>query len=356
MTSTHRTLHTTAGGRAFATALTALALSLCLCACAKSSPDAPFITYLERVGRTLDVMVAAPRATALAKPPRSAQLQLPLTGDTLNTLDFLALSGCALQTTIGKRNSSLGRMAKPSQRLLLELEFLRRVPQCIDHLRDEGRAALADQLAGARQMKQQQLPTLIFNATLGSDEYRAFWRTTRPAGEYPRVADQLAITALNAINQRVERWLSGDYSADNTAFEIALGEVAGGDGGAVLRSLVRQADWLAAANGMLQQRMDKGPLCGPALRHDAADILPNVVQKYFIEGIQPHAAELSRRYYRLTPAVNTLEQLLQETIPPAYRAWQQKRKEQLTAAMAAPREHVEQIQAIQAPCKQNPGR
>jgi hypothetical protein len=70
----------------------------------------------------------------------------------LGALDFLAISGCEVQVTIGKRNSSLGRMAKESQRLLLELEYLALAPECIDYQRRQGRSGVADTLEQAWQL------------------------------------------------------------------------------------------------------------------------------------------------------------------------------------------------------------
>jgi hypothetical protein len=348
--------HRTIVHSAFPAQLIWLPALLCLAACQQSSGDAAFETYLERLGRPLGVIVATPQSTPLPKPPRSGQLQLALPGGKLDTLDFLALSGCKVQVTIGKRNSSLGRMAKPSQRLLLQLEFLRLAPACEDKLRAENRAALADLLAHTWQLKHNQLPALAFNATLGSDEYRAFWRKVRPAGEYPSVADNIAVSALQAINGHMERWLAGDFMADNTEFELLLGEVAGGDGGAVLRSMAHQADWLDAANDMLARRMSKGPLCSRPQPNDAANIIARVVQKYFVAGTQPQAAQLNRRFYALAPPVNALEAKLVAVLPDLYRQWVAARNALLARAQNAPRQHVEQIQALLKGCNSTLGR
>ena len=49
----------------------------------------------------------------------------------LSLIDFLSLSGCELQANIAKRNTSMGRTASASQRLILDLEFLRLAPACV---------------------------------------------------------------------------------------------------------------------------------------------------------------------------------------------------------------------------------
>jgi len=167
------------------------------------------------------------------------------------------LSGCTVQATIGKRNSSLGRYAKPSQRLLLELEYLQLAPPCIDLLRDHN-STLANAIDAAWRQRQKQLPALIFNATLGSDEYRSFWLAPRAPGDYPVVSLAVAVSALKRINRHVCRWLSGDYQAQNRDFEVLLSQVAGGDAGALLQALHTQSSGVLAADpavGRLQSRL-----------------------------------------------------------------------------------------------------
>jgi len=331
----------------------ACATLVLLAACQPQGPTAQFDDYLTRLGRTLAVDVPAVERQALPVPPRTGQLQHDIPPGSLDALDFLALSGCAVQVTIGKRNSSLGRMAKPSQRLLLELEYLQLAPDCIAHRRDNGNEALAADLEQAWQLKRQQLPALIFNATLGGEEYRAFWRAGALAPDYPGSISSEVPSALLAINNHARRWLAGDYQANNRDFEILLSAVAAGDGGALYRALHQQDAWLSAANRMLDWRMARGPLCSTNIRPAAADILPNVIRNYFIETIQLRAAGLNRRNHELLPPVTVLEEMLGTTLPAEYRAWRDGRNSQLDHLVQAPRRHVEKLIAIQEPCMDN---
>lgn len=327
----------------------ALALAL-LAACAERGPEAAYRTYLERLNRTLEASAQPPARPAYPRPPRPGAVRLPIASDSLDTLDFLALSGCAVQVTIGKRNSSLGRMAAPSQRLLLALEYLRLAPACVEQLRADGNTSLARALDDARRLKQSQLPALLFNATLGSEEYRAFWQGASTPGGFPAVTTTTAEQALSGVNALARRWLSGDYRAGNFDFERLLGEVGGGGGGRLLQAMSVQASWLDAASDSVRQRMERGPLCAPGIRHAAADILPVVVEKYFVGAIQAQSAAMQRDSFQLLPPARELETLLREVLPQDYRAWQARRDDTLAWAEGAPRRHVEQLLAIQAPC------
>ena len=222
------------------------ALLILLDGCQPTEPDTPFEVYLSRTDSARSITPP----DGLKVPPVTVDLQLNIPWGTLDTLDLVSLSGCSVQTTIGKRNSSLGRYAKPSQRLLLELEYLRLAPQCIALLRDRQRA-LADVLKAAWHERQAQLPAMVFNATLGSEEYRSFWLAPRAPGDYPVVSLAVAVSALQRINRHVCRWLSGDYQAQNRDFEVLLSQVAGGEAGALLQALHTQSSGVLAADSAI---------------------------------------------------------------------------------------------------------
>ena len=177
----------------------------------RSTPDSP--TY----------SAATPPITA----PYPNELPITLTSSQFNTLDFMALGGCALQITLGKHQSKLGRGASNSQHLLLDLEYLHLAPQCIDHKHASGEPELATILERAWQIKQQQLPAAIFNATLANTEFQQFWQN--PAvSDKPTKQQQLTLSALQAINTLTRQWLSRDYRASNIEFEIHLSEISRG--------------------------------------------------------------------------------------------------------------------------------
>jgi hypothetical protein len=328
-----------------------LLCALGLGGCGGSASERAFADYLARLARSLDTPADAPLPPRPVDLPGRAALRLELASGELGTLDFLALTGCRVQITIGKRNSSLGRMASASQRLLLALEYLRLAPECIDHLEREERAALAATLRDAWQLHRAQLPALIFNATLGAPEFRQFWRSSGDLGDYPAATSSAVVTALEAISSDTARWLAGDFSADDGGFELQLDAVRRGDGGALMRALALQQAWLQAADELLaRHRAERGPLCQGAIRPAAATVVPTVVRKFFIGGIQPWSAAVNRRQLSLLDPLRALERQLASAAPPAYEQWRLQRERQLADWASAPRQHVRALQAFLEPC------
>jgi hypothetical protein len=161
-------------------------------------------------------------------PARLVDLRIARNPDALGTVNFMTLSGCALQTTLGKYSSKLGQGASDSQLLLLDLEYLRLAPACIEHKHKSGRTGLAKTLERARKLKHRQLPATLYNATLGNIEYQQFWHNTATLKTYPGQR-QLTLSAMQAVNTLARRWLSGEYTANNMEFEINLSEIAKGN-------------------------------------------------------------------------------------------------------------------------------
>lgn len=327
-----------------------LLLYTLLAGCEAGRGERALAEYLGRLERPLGAPLPAAAQVPVATPPRSARLQLDPAGDTLPALDFLALRGCALQATVARRNTSLGRLAAPSQHLLLELEFLRHAPACTRMLRARGEQALADTLERIAANKVAQLPAHIYNATLASEEFHDFWQPPAVLGDYPEHTSSAPLLALEAISGRVRRWLAGDYDADGRLFELDLAEVARGDGGSLLLALAEQQRQLQRASDALRQREARGPLCREGFANRELQTLRTVIQRFYLGSVQPWAAALERRRHALLPAVTAIEELLAPVLPPAYRAWSSQRDAQLAGWSAAPARHVASIQALLAGC------
>ena len=320
--------------------------------CQPPDPDTPFDIYIGLLGRALGA--TTPAAVASAALPLPGRRDPPLSDrDGIDAatreIDILDLSSCALKANLVRARSSLGRHAKPSQRLLLVLDYLRLAPPCITLLRQGGRDALADAVQQGLAHRREQLPSFLFDATLGSGEYRVFWQPVAVPGEYPRVQHDQALAALTGINAQVRRWLIGDYRAANLGFEILLGEVAGGGGGALLEALARQGDWLAAADRLLREQPAGNAQCATKEQSEATVGRLLDARRYFELELQPRLARSTRRTRELLTTIAALEAMLEPALPPRYRDWRKRRNIQFRSLQEAPTRHLDVLaRAIQS--------
>ncbi|MGI9283946.1 MAG: DUF3080 family protein [Pseudomonadales bacterium] len=311
--------------------------------------------YLQRLSRVLEMELPSGRNDALAKMPARRELQLKLTQPKIDLLEFLRLADCHLQRLVAARNSSLGKLAQPSQRLIYELEFLQHGASCAALLRTKGRDDLAQKLNDVLREKRKQLPAVIWRATLGGSEMRTFWQVPNALGDYPAATASAVPTAMARLLRRVERWLGGDWQVSGVALERDLQLLKSSDGGALLRAWKLLEQGLGRGTVLLQNRLTERPLCFNGQPSRRARILFNVVQQKFIAELQPWAVDLNRRRYELLPTITQLEQTLATAEPASYRRWRRQRDERFNAAFAAPRQHVAALQPLFEQCGLAPG-
>lgn len=336
----------------FALRGSAMFLFLAVAGCSPYSPETLLLDYQNRLARTLD---AKGSATSLPQSswtkPRPEQLQIALADLSVDGLDFLSLSGCALQITVGKRNSSLGKLAPPSQRLLLELEFLRLAPDCIAQLQVESdNEALISALEQATALKRRQLPARIFNAVLAGPEWHAFWQVQSISEDYPsgNTSSDL-LTTIEALNVSVQRWLNGNYEADGMLFEARLNQLRAGDGGTLITAaeLTQRyfLDWrnLMHSSPYWQEPCDR-------FYTDKQTILRTVASRYFAGGVQAWLAPIASRSNSIELAVGELETTLKDVMPADYKVWLKQRDVLLGGFKTHPRQHVEDLQRLLQPC------
>jgi len=334
----------------------AVALLFTLSGCSDSGRwgSAPLDNYLPRLARSLETDLPSQPLTQLTL-PRARNLRLPLQQGSIDLLDMLALRDCELDTTLGHANSSLGKMATASQRLLLELEFLHLLPACIDSLDPSDDRQLIMDLQAAKDSKQQQLPARIWNATLGGPEFRLFWQGETRLGDYPNATGGEVPIALARLAQLAAGWLAGDYMLGHAELEPLLDQVRRGDGGKLLQALSAQRGALASAGPALTLRRGETPLCFGGTPSPQGKILDTVVRKFFIGEVQPWSVRLEQRRQQLLPPVLTLEAQLLAVAPESYQVWRKQRDSLLASARSAPKNHALQVAELLESCGLRPG-
>ena len=178
-----------------------LIATLALSSCAEREVGAAKLTnYVERLSNAADIDIGMVNGgqTILQRVDLPSDLDtesLAATGS-LSLIDFLSLSGCELQANIAKRNTSMGRTASASQRLILDLEFLRLAPACVTLMEEKEENSVADTLRENIELRRANLPKRIFAATLAGPEWRKFWEQPMSLGSYPDSASGDSAQAL----------------------------------------------------------------------------------------------------------------------------------------------------------------
>jgi len=258
----------------------------------------------------------------------------------LSLIDFLSLSGCELQVNIAKRNTSMGRTASASQRLILDLEFLRLAPACVTLMEEKEEDSIADTLRDNIELRRINLPASIFAATLGGPEWRKFWEQPMLLGSYPESASADSAQALWELSERVQRFLAHNWSAADEDLEPLLSDIRANSGGQLLAAAALQSGYLEHANDVLRSASSEGIYCKLKAITEAGTITKTVVAKYFASDVQRWSAQVSQRHYEIQSALIALESHLTSTLPPRYVDWVTQRDALLHGLYAAPREHV----------------
>lgn len=265
----------------------------------------------------------------------------PLTATgSLSLIDFLSLSGCELQANIAKRNTSMGRTASASQRLILDLEFLRLAPACVTLMEEKEENSVADTLRENIEFRRANLPIRIFAATLGGPEWQKFWDQPMLLGSYPESASGDSAQALWELSERVQRFLDHSWSAADEDLEPLLSSIRANSGGQLLAAAALQSGYLEHANDVLRSAGKEGIYCKNEAITEAGTITKTVVAKYFASDVQRWSAQVSQRHYEIQSALIALESHLTSTLPPRYLDWVTERDALLHRLFAATREHV----------------
>jgi hypothetical protein len=314
-----------------------------------SALDQNLDDYLQRLARSLEQTPRISEAAAMPNLPRPRALQIPLAAASLNLLEFVELSQCELHRVIAARNSSLGKLAVPSQDLLQQLDFLKHVDSCLALIAEDN-PELADKLRSAAADKRQALPIYLWRAILGGTEFRAFWSRDKSDTDYPKNADSRTDFALTRLNQITQDILQGNYDIDAIEFHEALAVLRNGEGGALLHGWSRTQLVMDSARQLMTDRLARQPLCYPNMVNSQARIFRTVVTDYFVTQVQPMIAGLNRRYYDIMPRVRKLETRLSAVEPDAYNDYRQQRDARLNRAHDSVAEHIRSAAPLLEQC------
>ncbi|MEY3042257.1 MAG: hypothetical protein RLZZ174_1339 [Pseudomonadota bacterium] len=262
------------------------------------SAEAPPKAYVTRLADALEL--DAPSPPPLRAWPRRRLREATLPAEKTDLLHFLSLQACGLGAVLGERNGALGRVMQAPERLRYEVRFAAGAKACLRGLEGAEQAELAALLA----RKRAGAPRVLWNATLGSDEWAALYAlgAERWAPPDPMLSNQ-ALEALAPWRERAQV-LAEDPAAWEALAAAAQSPEAWHAPWAALATvrypglafahLQRLTSALEAATALLEAREAVRPLC-PQGRPTPRGLRVNAVfLRYYGQALQPAMADLER--------------------------------------------------------------
>ncbi|KPQ28406.1 MAG: Protein of unknown function (DUF3080) [Marinobacter excellens HL-55] len=319
--------------------------------------------YLERLGRVLDTPPVAipsdlPEASTI---PRRRERVLDMPDLELGMLDFMSLYGCELQYVVGERNSVMGRVMQPLNRLRYEIRFIQTAEQCLNQVDDE---ELEQTLLSAIESKQATLPIAMWNATWGVEEVERL--LTLSKGFYPVASDASPVSELTQDLERLNQTVEA-LSAEQ--FEVPLDDLgqihqrwqAEFRAGQIINSARLLIATLDAGTETIKARLEERPLCLNSRPNNQSEIVRNFFFNIYIGEIQPYMSDVSRARDSLIVALAELADRQRDVMPESFERWYQRHLSdqadvslwrQLDRSMM---EHTRHWQDLLAQCGMRPG-
>lgn len=316
--------------------------------------------YVERVGRVLDAKPEFSEIPAAKIIPRRRNRVLPMPDLELGMLDFLSLYGCELQYVVGEKNSVMGKVMQPLNRLRYEVRFIRAAGECLKTVDNE---ELQDVLQKAIVSKRESLPIAIWNATWGVEEVETLF--TLAKGEYP-VDVQYPLTDLardsRQLNKSVAVLLEQNLEVDLGFWgKVHQRWQAEYRAGQLINSARLVTARLGDATRLIRQRLDNRPLCLNGKSNNQSDIVQGMFFSIYIGKIQPYLADLRRARTDFIKPLSELAVMQSEVMPPGFQEWSRS-----TLALGGPesvwanldnavKTHTKAWQALLEQCGLRPG-
>lgn len=280
-----------------------------------AKPETMMDEYVKRLGYVLEVEPRYSDQIPTTRLPRPRERRLPVAEADINLLDFLSLYGCELQFVIGEKNSIMGRVMQPLNRLRYEVRFIEAARDCLPEIDDE---SLRQTLLEAIETKQQNLPVVIWNGTWGTDEIAQLMSLSNGLFQPEKSQHEIFLLSedIHYLNQVIRQLYQGAYDQEMGY----LGEIQqrwqyGSRAGQLQNSGRLLISRLDDATQILHQRIQHEPLCRQGKPNTQARQLEAMFFSVYIDKVQPYLAAISQRSEQLFDPLAELAQL-QETVMP----------------------------------------
>ncbi len=294
--------------------------------CSESPTEALMSDYLTRLTRALEVTPSEPPARPpLPNWPGPSQREVPLQAIRLGLLEAYGLRGCTdLLTRVAERNSQLGRVMIPSQRLVYEVRLANTLESCLNQPSTPLDTTTLEELDDLNQQVLTRLAAVYWNFLVSSDVMAGLFSLSgeglSPDRQLPLVEHQAQLERLldgmRQLQQQQPPSINEDLEQQLRIFrdQAVVAQL--------LSALLDANRYLQASNQQLEKRLNEQPLCPrPTPELPRAQISQSVLNHIFIGQVQPWFARLERKAQIWLPAINEL--LDSPLAPPAiekYRA------------------------------------
>ncbi|SDW51868.1 DUF3080 family protein [Marinobacter mobilis] len=287
-----------------------------------SEPRSMLDEYVERLARVLELEPSLSPIDPGERIPRRRDRQLALPELDINMLDFLSLYGCELQYVVGERNSVMGRVMQPLNRLRYEQRFIVEARNCLPEIHTDD--ALYQQVGQAIESKIASLPIAFWNATWGTEEMESL--ATLAKGALPITPDRGRVIQVAAdlalLNTTLEVMLVGNYHQpldDVAALQQRWLNTH------TLGQLFVSAHLLTArlddATRLMQQRLEGRPLCLQGKPGQQARLAEAVLFNVYSTNVQPYLTLVQRTRDDMVPVAATLVQRQLAVMPAEFEPW-----------------------------------
>lgn len=278
-------------------------LAFCLLsACSRDDPESMMVNYVSRLSRVLETEAIIPPIAPLPRFPLKRDRIIATQEIREGLINLLKLKECKLLPLIAERNSSLGKVFAPSQKLLYELKFFIQIRDCQSRLQNQPNSdpELLDLVSEIYAIKKSNLAAEIWNGIYISSEIESnFSRGEQPLDLSDDGSAAHMLSAFSTISQLSELAIDQSFWAlpdQVTSIETLYEPLHKNRAGAkALKSITLLTHYMDHASQIIETRLEKRALCFNQKPSAQARILQNVFYKFYIGEFQPYLAQ-SHRY------------------------------------------------------------
>lgn len=277
--------------------------------------------YVVQVAEALDLNPELSEVSPVSQIPRRRERVLALPDLDMGMLDFLSLYGCQLQYVVGERNSIMGRVMQPLNRLRYETRFIRAAKDCIGETDRDG---VKEDLEEAIENKVDTLPIAVWNATWGVEEVERLF--TLAQGHYPVGLDDGPVAELAAGVRRLNQTVAGLLGGNTDEPLDYVGEVhqrwqAEHRAGQLMNSARLLTTRLDDATALLVKRIEAEPLCPGSEGGASTEALGDIYTALYTGVVENYVESVQQGKTALMEPLEKLAALQIETMPDGFRGW-----------------------------------